>query len=699
MRIQICASRILRRAVFAPLLLLVSTFVFGHNAKDNDLADDPTVAAQLQSGQGRPVQLEGEVEIVHQDFKDGHGRFVFTLKPADGTRVPLKFAKHPPTHLLTGDHVRANGRLLSGNLLLYSGASLTKSTTSPNGKTGTPPPPPPPAIPVPNTFGAQSTLVILVNFQDAVSEPYTITDAQNMFFTEATSFFMENSYGQTSITGTVVGWYTIPDSVTTCDMSQIASDAQNAASAAGVNLSAYARYVYAFTDNSACGWAGSSTVGGNPSQSWINESSPDVQTIHHELGHAFGLWHSHSLDCGTTATICPSGNVVEYGDRLDTMGTPQTASAHYNAFQKERLGWLNYAVSPAIKTVTNSGTYTIGAYELGNSGPNALKILKSTDPTTGAKTWYYLEARQALGFDSFLSDSIYYTQNETTGVLIHQGTDGDGNSSQLLDMTPATPTSRGWFDASLAAGQSFADSSAALAITPTNVSSAGATVEITMNGSACTLANPGVIVSPSQSQAVASGTAVNFSVTVTDNDSLSCAPATFNFSDVLPSGWSGAWSTTALALSPGKSGSATLTIVSPQGTADGSYQLGVSASNASAESYAASSSATYAVSTPGPLSVRVSTNQSSYLPGQTVSIVVTMLNGTLPDAGAGVAVTVTTPSGRASTLSGTTASNGIALVSYKLSRRAAPGTYQVQSGTSVAGAASVSGASTSFSVQ
>src|SRR5450756_3145652 len=106
-------------------------------------------------------------------------------------------------------------------------------------------------------------------------------------------------------------------------------------------------------------------------------------------------WATHLDYCGTTATICSSGTVVEYGDDLDTMGVPQTASAHYNTFQKERLGWLNYGASPSIQTVQTSGTYTINPYELGGSRPKALKILKFTDPTTCSKTWYSIEARQA----------------------------------------------------------------------------------------------------------------------------------------------------------------------------------------------------------------------------------------------------------------------------------------------------------------
>src|SRR5205085_3337607 len=81
--------------------------------------------------------------------------------------------------------------------------------------------------------------------------------------------------------------------------------------------------------------------------------------------------------------------VIEYGNLIDAMGSAYPG--HYNAFQKEQLGWLNYGSSPSITTVTTSGTYILEAYESVNSGPKALKILKSTDSTTGAKTWYYLE--------------------------------------------------------------------------------------------------------------------------------------------------------------------------------------------------------------------------------------------------------------------------------------------------------------------
>jgi uncharacterized protein YfaS (alpha-2-macroglobulin family) len=142
-----------------------------------------------------------------------------------------------------------------------------------------------------------------------------------------------------------------------------------------------------------------------------------------------------------------------------------------------------------------------------------------------------------------------------------------------------------------------------------------------------------------------------------------------------------------------------LTVTSPTGTADGSYNLGVTATNASATSYTGSAAATYVISTPGALSVSMWTDQSTYLPGQTVAIRVSLLSGTSPDVGASVTVAVTSPSGRTTTLSGTTGSNGLVSLNYKLSRHAPAGTYQAQYGTTVTGAAPIAGVSTTFLVQ
>jgi M6 family metalloprotease-like protein len=464
-------SRLLTKRVFFNLLLVLSLLPLVISISESTVCARPDSSASAATA-GEEIEVEGSFVILHEDFKHS-SRYLYFLDTRGG-RIPLRFKSEPPINRLTGDQVRVRGRQSGGSLLLASGSTSITAAATPTS-----------AAPLPNTLGAQSTLVILVNFQDApANQPYTLATAQSVVFGTASNFILENSYQQTWLTGDVVGWYTIPLSSTTCPIWSIATYAQAAASAAGINLSSYTRYVYAFPQNSACGFAGASNVGGSPSQSWINGTDsygdPDLHTVAHELGHAFGLWHSHGLDCGTGATIGSNCTIWEYGDILDVMGASQPASPHYGAVQKERLGWLNYGLSPAITTVNASGSYAITNYELG-SGPNALKVFKSLDPATGNKTWYYLESRQAVGFDAFLTNgtcSSCYTQTETNGVLFHIGTDNNASSSDLLDMTPATPSYYFWFDPSLVVGQSFSDPAAGVTITTTSVTLNGAVVNV-----------------------------------------------------------------------------------------------------------------------------------------------------------------------------------------------------------------------------
>ncbi len=212
------------------------------------------------------------------------------------------------------------------------------------------------------------------------------------------------------------------------------------------------------------------------------------------------------------------------------------------------------------------------------------------------------------------------------------------------------------------------------------------------------LSNPTVSISPLQSLYVTSGTPVNFTVSVKNNDSSACPAATFNLSDSLPAGWTGLWNTSALTLSAGTSGSATLTVTSPAGTVNGFYNIRASATSVSTVSYTASASATYVISTPAPLSTKVSTNQSSYNSGQVVYVSVTLLSGSSPDVGASVNVNMAKSNGTVVSLSGITGSNGVAVLNYRLKGWDPAGTYSVTASAASTGSNAAVAASTTFAV-
>jgi hypothetical protein len=611
--------------------------------------------AAVQAFVEQEADLEGTLEVRHEDRADG-SRYLYSLDTALG-RLALHFASDPPA-LQTGDHVRVTGLRLNEVMALSSGNSVT------------------PVITVfPNTFGAQKTILILVVFQDKTTPPYSVTTALSVM-AQTSNFFLENSYGQTWLTGVVnpsqpvdvYGWFTIAMSSTVCDYNTLETLAKSAATAAGAVLSSYTHLVFGFPQN-ACTWWGLGTVGGNPSYADINGSIA-LKVVSHEVGHNLGLYHSHSQSCDTSGCT-----VSEYGDTLDTMGIPN--AGHYNAFQKERLGWLGYGNSPPIATAQASGNYWLDPYEPLGIGPKALAALKATDPTTGRKTWYYLEYRQKLGFDAGVA----------SGVIVHTGSEASANSSYLFDLFPSTST----FNGLLGVGQSYYDPNAGVTLTTLSADSTGALVDVTLGATACVPGTPILTVSPSATAWIGPGGTVTYTVAVTNTDSGGCAASTFTLGAAAPSGWAAGFTSPTLTVSPGASGSTTLqTTASTSGTG-GTYAVTLTATDSASSSTASTSVLEMLVTS---LSVGVSTDKASYTRNQSVTMTVSASSGGTAVPNASVTVTIKKPDNSAVTLMATTGSDGKAVVQYRIKSRDPVGTYSAQA---VAALGGVSGsATTSF---
>ena len=644
-----------------------------------------TFPASVQESMEQETDTQGELQVMYEDSHSG-AKLRHFLKTA-GQRLELKFAANAPTNLLTGTTVHVHGTRIGSALALNSG-----NNTGSFQVVQTPP--------LSNSFGAQSTLVMLVNFQDNSTQPYTAASAQDVVFNQTSAWDMENSLQQTWLTGDVVGWYTLPMTSSTCDTNTLADNANAAATAAGVNLANYAHYVYAFPSISTCGWWGLGTVGGSPSQAWINGTPFSLKVVGHEMGHNFGLYHSHSWSCGnvTLGSNCVSS---EYGDELDIMGNP--TSGHFNGFQKERLGWLNYGASPSLTLVQSTGTYSIGPFENQDMTSKGLKILQSKNPANGANTYYYVELRQAIGQDSFLSND----SNVLNGLVVHTGTDNDPNSSELLNMAPSL---NNFYFPALDTGLSFVDPTAGVTIQTLSAGPTGASVGITLGTPTCAEANPTVTISPAQGSWVMPGTPVTFTVSLANNDNAGCAASTFNLSSSLPAGWNAAvFGSSSLMVSPGATTTTTMQVTSPSGTPDGFYNFTATATNGSASTYTGSSSATYVISTvvcthANPTVSMSPTQSLGMLPGTSVLYVVSVFNNDSSGCTASTFnLSATVPSGWPDVMGtpsltlgpGATGSTSLQVSSPS---NAAPGTYYVTPSAANASAAGYSGSATAMYV-
>jgi M6 family metalloprotease-like protein len=360
-----------------------------------------------------------------------------------------------------------------------------------------------------HVIGDQRTIVILFNFQDnPTHKPFTPLEVEGMMFGASgsvNSFFQEISYGRVSISGTVVGWYTVPLNQ---GCNGVAANLREAIRAADpdVNFQDYSRIVLF---NPVCG--GEASGGKVPvetadgtfpcpppqsglcvSASWIDYNLAGGQLadyppgLVHEFGHNFGRGHANYLNCGpavvSTAANCTSH---EYGDFYSVMGF--YTNGHMNAQEKEYLGWFDPSQIATVTQPEQSGNYTLTPLETNSSERKTVKIKR------GPNDWIFLEYRQPIGADTDL-DFQYDDSDIYEGAFVH-GTHPASQpyQSSLWDMSPADGADIwAWVErVTLAEGQTFTDPFTGTAITVTGRTPETLTLNIIMGPCVGQFADPG----------------------------------------------------------------------------------------------------------------------------------------------------------------------------------------------------------------
>jgi len=296
----------------------------------------------------------------------------------------------------------------------------------------------------------------VVTFPTSDPAPPPTMDWTRGLMTNVDAFYAEQSYGQFTLKSDVFGIYTVPlDSTAT--RPEIASAAQQAAIAAGVDLVPY-------------GWSG--VIGGachcvyiSPSAAidaagfgdglgvWTAASAypsvPAVRLVSHELGHhLFGLNHANGMINGSSRSQF---------DSLDVMGH---GNGHFNAVTKTRLGWL------IPLTVTDDGDYLLEPFEQ-TTGLRALILQGGTQkqPQT-----YYVEYRQPIGFDTIQP----WARQAFEGAVVHLAP--PQANTLLLEMTSSPNTI---IDTpALTVGQTWCDDGGRLSVTPLSATPSGLLVRV-----------------------------------------------------------------------------------------------------------------------------------------------------------------------------------------------------------------------------
>lgn len=529
--------------------------------------------SEIQVNTEEQVTLEGNLGVSHwDDFERKKGGFYYKLK-SNGTGFNLYPSQENVDALisLANEEVKVSGIKIGQEVAVekVSGEDQVKGAV----------------------LGVLDQTILVMVLNNTVS----VASAQSVVFSQVSTFYQDNSYGKMRFSGKAAG-YTV-NLPATCNTSQIYSLATQAATAAGENLAAYRKLMVVFPYMSDCGFSGlatlSSVQGGGTS--WINGATNfSLHIVGHELGHNFGALHANYYDCSGVSIKTSGCTSDEYGDWYSIMGG---SNNQHNAYHKEKMFFF---VSGDSLQVGSSGTYTLSDY-YGSSGPKIIKIPR--DKTAGGNiiNWLYFEYRPEL-----------------SGVLIHYAPkSASGGDTQLIDASPSTK----FPDAQLKVGSVFEDSDKGITVQIASISASQVSLDIqipTVVG--CSRVPPTMVVSPTIAWGEA-GSTLNYSVTVTNNDSPECGSSTFSLYYLLQIGFTASFTPNILlSLAPGATSTSTLALTSPASAIVGNiYDAIVTATNGSNSNSFSSKTISYGVLASGGDTVPPTVNITNPTNNQTVS--------------------------------------------------------------------------------
>ncbi|QSX77928.1 NEW3 domain-containing protein [Agrilutibacter solisilvae] len=450
-----------------------------------------------------------------------------------------------------------------------------------------------------------------------------------------------------------------------------------------------------------------------------------------------------SLGGPTTAVV--AGTAVAYTLSVSNQDSSACAATSFNLSRTVPAGWAGTLTATSIDlapgasssttlTVTSAGTAPAGPYAIGAGVDSSVGSVHagnaSATYTVAVPPPVCTRAAPVVSLGGPTAAVAAGTAVAYTLSVSNQ--DSSACESTNFNLSRTVPT--GWAGTLAATSISLApgaSSSTTLTVTSAGTAAAGpyaigagvdssvgsvhagnasATYTVAVPPPVCTRAAP-VVSLGGPTAAVAAGTAVAYTLSVTNQDSSACESTNFNLSRTVPTGWAGTLAATSISLAPGASSSTTLTVTSAGTATAGPYAIGASVDSSIGSAHTGNASATYTVAAPPPVCTRATPTLSMSGPtsavaaGTAVDYTVSLVNR---DSAActptSFNLTRAVPSGWTGTLTATSLSlaagaSGSTTLRVTSTGTAAAGSYTIStSAGSNAGAVHTASASTSYTI-